>query len=98
MNRSSVGKRILWVLVALFGMIAVCVAKAVICDLVGIHPDSLAINAAMFWILPLVISTAVGVAKGRAVFGFILGALVSWVGVMVIAGFSNRKTLNREGA
>lgn len=45
----------------------------------------------LWWLLPCILSTIIGVKKGRGVFGFVLGFLFAWLGFIVICCFKKRK-------
>jgi len=50
----------------------------------------------ILWVAPCVISTIVGIRKGRGLFGFLLGLLFGWLGMAVICFFRSRKCEKKQ--
>lgn len=44
-----------------------------------------------WWLLPWIIATVVGVSKNRGVFGFLMGMLFGWLGMIVVCCFKKNE-------
>lgn len=47
-----------------------------------------------WWLLPWIIATVVGVKKNRGVFGFLLGMLFGWLGMIIVCCFKKNEKGN----
>lgn len=44
-----------------------------------------------WWLLPWIIATVVGVSKKRGVFGFLMGMILGWLGMIVVCCFKKNE-------
>lgn len=47
-----------------------------------------------WWLLPWIVATVVGVKKNRGVFGFLLGMLFGWLGMIIVCCFKKNENGN----
>jgi len=90
-QKSETKKNVCLALVGVFGMILSCVLYGILRDVYCNGQDSLGLLLTLYGFVPWAIATVIGISKRRGVFGFILGGLFSWLGVIVVGAFSSRK-------
>lgn len=89
-ENSEIGKNLAEAFVAVVGLVVTCI-------IAGEAPEQEKCSVfACAWLVATVLSTLFGIEKRRGMFGFVLGVLLSWIGVLVIACFTTRDGAGRD--
>lgn len=75
------------VLIGVIGLVVAAILKSQLGDICSTPEDERLLSVMLFWGVPCVLSTVFGVNKNRGLFGFIVGALLGWIGVIIIGCF-----------
>lgn len=59
-------------------------------------PNTFLLFALIVWLISIVLSTALGADKGRGAQGFVLGLLLSWIGLLIVWLLPVREKQPRE--
>ena len=50
----------------------------------------------VFWVAPIWVATSIGKSRGRQLLGFLLGIVLGWIGVIIIAVLEPTAEFRRE--